>query len=175
MPCHRLRSASGPVCAGGGTRARRCGRSKADPGGGLLHLLCGGFSRKLSGCEAYGREAAACCTCGCGLLLCGLLSGAADGFRKYAGTYADSGGLYACGRASCGHSGRYAEKERSPTQAMKEFLHTAKCKYNLLSVHTSKYFLSFQDFDPHSRMRHHMLCFLQKVVDFNAGAVPLLT
>ena len=47
------------------------GRSKADPGGGLLHLLCGGFSRKLSGCEAYGREAAACCTCGCGLLLCG--------------------------------------------------------------------------------------------------------
>ena len=111
----------------------------------------------------------------CGLLLCGLLSGAADGFRKYAGTYADSGGLYACGRASCGHSGRYAEKERSPTQAMKEFLHTTKCKYNLLSVHTSKHFLSFQDFDPHTRMRHHMLCFLQKVVDFNAGAVPLLT
>ena len=133
------------------------------------------FSRKLSGCEAYGREAAACCTCGCGLLLCGLLSGAADGFRKYAGTYADSGGLYACGRASCGHSGRYTEKERSPTQAMKEFLHTTKCKYNLLSVHTSKHFLSFQDFDPHTRMRHHMLCFLQKVVDFNAGAVPLLT
>ena len=119
--------------------------------------------------------AAACCTCGCGLLLCGLLSGTADGFRKYAGTYADSGGLYACGRASCGHSGRYAEKERSPTQAMKEFLHTTKCKYNLLSVHTSKHFLSFQDFDPHTRMRHHMLCFLQKVVDFNAGAVPLLT
>lgn len=58
---------------------------------------------------------------------------------------------------------------------MKEFLHTAKCKYNLLSVHTSKRFLSFQDFDPHTRMRHHMLCFLQKVVDFNAGAVPLLT
>ena len=111
----------------------------------------------------------------CGLLLCGLLSGAADGFRKYAGTYADSGGLYACGRASCGHSGRYAEKERSATQAMKEFLHTTKCKYNLLSVHTSKHFLSFQDFDPHTRMRHHMLCFLQKVVDFNAGAVPLLT
>ena len=111
----------------------------------------------------------------CGLLLCGLLSGAADGFRKYAVTYADSGGLYACGRASCGHSGRYAEKERSPTQAMKEFLHTTKCKYNLLSVHTSKHFLSFQDFDPHTRMRHHMLCFLQKVVDFNAGAVPLLT
>ena len=103
------------------------------------------------------------------------VAGAADGFRKYAGTYADSGGLYACGRASCGHSGRYAEKERSPTQAMKEFLHTTKCKYNLLSVHTSKHFLSFQDFDPHTRMRHHMLCFLQKVVDFNAGAVPLLT
>lgn len=58
---------------------------------------------------------------------------------------------------------------------MKEFLHATKCKYNLLSVHTSKHFLSFQDFDPHTRMRHHMLCFLQKVVDFNAGAVPLLT
>jgi len=58
---------------------------------------------------------------------------------------------------------------------MKEFLHTTKCKYNLLSVHTSKHFLSFQDFDPHTQTRHHMLCFLQKVVDFNAGAVPLLT
>ena len=53
---------------------------------------------------------------------------------------------------------------------MKEFLHTTKCKYNLLSMHTSKHFLSFQDFDPHTRMRHHMLCFLQKVVDFNADA-----
>ena len=36
---------------------------------------------------------------------------------------------------------------------MKEFLHTTKCKYNLLSVHTSKHFLSFQDFDPHT-LRH---------------------
>ena len=111
--------------------------------------------------------AVACCICFAAVFL--------GSFLEYAGTYADSGGLYACGRASCGHSGRYAEKERSPTQAMKEFLHTTKCKYNLLSVHTSKHFLSFQDFDPHTRMRHHMLCFLQKVVDFNAGAVPLLT
>ena len=58
---------------------------------------------------------------------------------------------------------------------MKEFLHTTKCKYNLLSVHTSKHFLSFQDFDPHTRIRHHRVIDFKSLLHITAGADPLLT
>ena len=60
-------------------------------------------------------------------------------------------------------------------QAMNGFLHSSKRKYNLLFAHQNVGYPAFQDFDLRVQGRHHILCFLQKVMVFQMMPVPLLT